>query len=131
MFVNVLCLCGMGGTVNSRQAANPLIRVVEGEAPDHLQQSLSLERFSVHRTGVASSEWVLYQKPFEAVFRYNSPVNGAAVIHVGAAVAWGSRITDTAVASPLVRRLPLHSFSSVAPGLKPVRLQPRVRYHNH
>ncbi|GFW33258.1 uncharacterized protein TNCV_2859361 [Trichonephila clavipes] len=45
MFVNVWCLCGMRGTLNSRRAASPLVRLVEEEerweALDHPQGVLS------------------------------------------------------------------------------------------
>ncbi|GFX42399.1 uncharacterized protein TNCV_1519631 [Trichonephila clavipes] len=46
MFVNVLVHLRHGGTLNSRRAARPLVRMVEGEerweAPNHPQGFLSL-----------------------------------------------------------------------------------------
>ncbi|GFV02593.1 DUF4817 domain-containing protein [Trichonephila clavipes] len=45
---------------------------------------------------VASSEWATYQKSFGTFYRRESPVSGAVVTHVGASLAWGPRIIDTA-----------------------------------
>ncbi|GFV15614.1 hypothetical protein TNCV_4836401 [Trichonephila clavipes] len=60
---------------------------------------------SLTTTSVSSSERALYQNSFGTFSRYENPVSGTVVTHVGAPVAWGPRIidmSDTAVATPLL-----------------------------
>ncbi|GFW87545.1 uncharacterized protein TNCV_4485101 [Trichonephila clavipes] len=48
------------------------------------------------------SEWAMYQDFFVGpFFRYERPVSGTIVTHLGAPVAWVPHIIDTAVATPL------------------------------
>ncbi|GFX85431.1 hypothetical protein TNCV_3716051 [Trichonephila clavipes] len=59
---------------------------------------------SLVRNCTSSSEGALYQNSFGPLFRYESGtvVSGTVVAHVGAPVACGPRIIDTALATPLL-----------------------------
>ncbi|GFT52857.1 hypothetical protein TNCV_1459781 [Trichonephila clavipes] len=61
MFVNVQCLRGMRGTLNSRRAASPLVRLGEGE----------------ERTATAGSDVVQSEHPiFDDIFQHLWPYIG-------------------------------------------------------
>ncbi|GFW36993.1 hypothetical protein TNCV_5018911 [Trichonephila clavipes] len=81
---------------SSTSAAKNNVEVVEGIVTEEMANT------QVQITGAASSEWALYQNHFGPFFRYESLASGIVVIHVRAPLAWGPRIIDAAVATPLI-----------------------------